>query len=108
MRFKIPFFVALFILIGVLAVSSYAFINQSISYDYCHQELIYQGETLKLTQKMLLDFGKANNRQRIYEMLKAKYSDHIIKEEGDILFIDDVGFKFKTNTLIDVVFMNEL
>lgn len=54
----------------------------------------------------MTDFCKHENKEEILKILRDKYSDHIIKEEG-ILFVDRIGLKFEGDKLSKIVFMNE-
>ena len=55
----------------------------------------------------MVDFNDSNDKGKIVAILKNKYSNRIIKEENGVLFVDNIGLRFKNNKLSKIVFMNE-
>jgi len=107
MDFKKAFFILLIILIATNLFWLYESIDQSVTYDYTMQGHKYLKEDIGLMRILMTDFCKHENKEKILKILKDKYSDHIIKEEGGILFVDRIGLKFEGNKVSKIVFMNE-
>jgi hypothetical protein len=40
-------------------------------------------------------------------LLTAKYAAHLVKEEGDTIFVDGVGLRFRGDELVAVVFLDD-
>jgi hypothetical protein len=62
---------------------------------------------VKLMKSLLIDFCKDENREKIMKIVKEEYSDHILKEDKGIFFVDSIGLKFSGDKLSEIVFMDE-
>lgn len=107
MSFKQAFFVALIFLLLTNLGWLYIFINQSVTYDHTRQEYKYRINEAKLMKRLMTDFCKDESREKIMKIVKEKYSDHILKEDKGVFFVDSIGLKFSGDKLSEIVFMDE-
>jgi hypothetical protein len=107
MGFKKAFIVTLSLLLATNLVWAYMFVNQAITYDYTREEYRYRMNEVKLMKSLLIDFCKDENREKIMKIVKEEYSDHILKEDKGIFFVDSIGLKFSGDKLSEIVFMDE-
>ncbi len=106
MNFKIAFFIILISLLVTNVFWVYLFVDQSISYDYNEQEIKYLKKSVELIKTLLFDSIVVNKRRQIIKIVKTKYPNHILKEEEDIFYIDNIGLKFDGDKLVEIVVMN--
>ena len=107
MSFKSAFFIVLILLLVTNLGWFYIFVNQSVSYDYTREECKHRINEAKLIRKLMLDFSQDKNEKEIMKIIKLKYSNHILKEENGVFFIDSIGLKFDEGKLTKIIFMNE-
>ncbi len=107
MGFKKAFIITLAILLGTNLVWVYLSVNQAITYDYTMQEYKYRIKEAKLMKRLMTAFCKDEDREKIVKIIKEKYSDHILKEDKGVFFVDSIGFKFSGDKLSEIVFMDE-
>jgi len=108
MNFKTAFFITLATLLITNFIWLYIFVDRSVTYDYIRQEISYLKKDLGLIRNLMTDLKGTDDEEQIIKVLEKKYSDHVIKKDDGYLFVDDVGLKFESGKLAEIVFMNEL
>jgi hypothetical protein len=97
--------VALLLLCAYLV---YATFDQAVSLDHARAAQRGLEEDRALLQKITVDLAKSGARRAdVKALLAAKYSAHIVKEEGETIFVDGVGLRFRGDELVAVVFMDD-
>lgn len=107
MSFKMMFFISLAIIIVTNFFWLYSFINRSVTYDHLQQETTHLKENINLMKGLMVDFSRSIDKEKIVTVLTKEYSNQIIKEEDEVLFVDNIGLKFENNKLTSIIFMNE-
>ena len=65
-------------------------------------------EDRAVLRKITLDLAKAAKRGEVEALLATNYAQgHLVKREGDTIFVDGVGLRFRGEELVGIVFMNE-
>lgn len=82
-------------------------LNQSLTVDGFESELQMQTKRVELLRSLCLDLRCQRDRKEISTMVRSKYSNNIIKDENDILFVDDIGLKFTNDTLFSLILLGE-
>ncbi len=97
--------VALFALCLYLA---YRVVGQSVSLDHARAVQRSLEKDHAVLRKLTLDLARTTRRDEL-EILLAKWyaQDHIVKAEGDTVFVDGVGLRFRGNELVGIVFMSD-
>ena len=87
----------------------YGVLDQAISTDHARREQQWLREDRDLLRDLARDLTRGIKRDKVENLLASKYSaNHIVKKEGpDTVFVDEVGFYFRGDELVDIVFMNE-
>jgi len=96
--------VALLLLCAYLV---YANLDQAVSLDHARAEQRSLEQDRAVLQKLTLDLAKETRRPDVKALFAAKYAAHIVKEEGDTMFVDGVGLRFRDDQLVAVVFLDE-
>ena len=85
----------------------YASLDQAVSLDHARATQRSLEEDRAMLQELTVDLVKGTRRADVKALLAAKYSAHIVKEEGDTIFIDGVGLRFRGDQLVGVVFLDD-
>jgi len=96
--------VALLLLCAYLV---YATLDQAVSLDHARAAQRGLEQDRAVLQKLTMDLVKGTTRADVKALLAAKYAAHIVKEEGDTIFVDGVGLRFRGDQLIAVVFLDD-
>jgi hypothetical protein len=84
-----------------------ASLDQAVSLDHARAAQRSLEHDRAVLQKLTLDLVTGRRRADVNALLAAKYAAHIVKEEGDTIFIDGVGLRFRGDQLVAVVFMDD-
>jgi hypothetical protein len=69
--------------------------DESVTIDHLTQESIYKEKDVNLLKKLAMDLSVATlEKEKVEMIVMEKYSEHLIKRQDNILFIDGVGLKF--------------
>jgi hypothetical protein len=96
--------VALLLLCAYLV---YASLDQAVSLDHARAAQRSLEQDRAVLQKLTVDLVKGTRRADVNALLAAKYAAHIVKEEGDTIFVDGVGLRFRGDELVAVVFLDD-
>jgi hypothetical protein len=75
-----------------------------MSLDYARAEQRSLEQDRAVRQKLTVDLAKGTRRADVKALLAEKYAAHSVKEEGDTMFVDGVGLRFRGDQLVAVVF----
>ena len=95
--------VALLLLCVYLVYSS---LDQAVSLDHARAAQRSLEQDRAVLQKLTVDLVKGTRRADVNALLTAKYAAHLVKEEGDTIFVDGVGLRFRGDQLVAVVFLD--
>jgi len=84
----------------------YTFIGQSITIDYMGQHAKSQDVQIHLLKDMLKENTHFNDKESALSELQKKYPDKIVNQEGDTIYVDEIGFKFEDGKFKSIVTMN--
>jgi hypothetical protein len=96
--------VALLLLCAYLV---YASLDQAVSLAHARAAQRSLEQDRAVLQKLTVDLGKGTRRADVKALLTAKYAAHLVKEEGDTIFVDGVGLRFRGDELVAVVFLDD-
>ena len=97
--------VALAILCLYLA---YHVVDQSVSLEHARASQRSLQEERDLLRKLTFDSLKAVKRVELESLLAARYSQsHVVRRESDVIFVDEVGLRFRGDELVEIVFMSD-
>ena len=107
MGFKRAFIITLILLLATNLVWVYIVVDQGITYHYTREDFKYRIKEAKLMKSLMMDFCKGENREKIMKIVNEKYSDHILKEDNGVFFVDSIGLKFSGGKLSEIVLLDE-
>jgi uncharacterized protein YpuA (DUF1002 family) len=94
-------------LVVACAYLSYAVLDQSVTLDHARVERASVQRQRDLLSKLTLDVAKGTSRGEVEALIAAKYAKgYIVKRDGDIIFVDEVGLRFRGDELVEILFMN--
>jgi len=84
----------------------YASLDQAVSLDHARAAQRSLEQDRAVLQKLTVDLVNGTRRGEVKALLTAKYASHLVKEEGDTIFVDGVGLRFRGDQLVAVVFLD--
>ncbi len=108
MYWKTCKYLLLIILLASLGFSVNGWLDSAVSLDHARQQQKIDKETADVLRRFVLVFNHGTKRSEITQFVK-KYEgkDHVIKEEADRIFLDDLVFQFdNTQSLTKVEFLD--
>jgi hypothetical protein len=106
----------LLMLLAVVTVSvillslylTYRLVDLSISLDHARAARQTLEEDRRILQTLTTNLAQGVKRDRLKSLVLKHYDKgYILKEEGDVLFVDGVGLRFAGDVFVGIVFMNE-
>ena|SRR5689334_8555067 len=85
----------------------YWLLDRAAFEDDLKSQLDYVNKRSELLRTVSMDIACPRTKDEISSLLKSKYSGHLIKPEDGILWLEEVGFAFKNDTLSNIVFNGE-
>jgi len=85
----------------------YASLDQAVSLDHARAAQRSLEQDRAVLQKLTVDLAKGTRRADVKALLAATYAAHIVKEEGDTIFVDGVGLHFRGDHLVAVNFLDD-
>jgi predicted DNA repair protein MutK len=96
--------VALLLLCAYLVYGS---VDQSVSLEHARAAQRSLEQDRAVLQKLTADLVRGTRRADVTALLATKHAAHLVKEEGDTIFIDGVGLRFRGDDLVAVVFLDD-
>jgi hypothetical protein len=84
----------------------YASLDQAVSLDHARAAQRSLEQDRALLRELTVDLAKETRRADVKAMLAAKYAAHVVQEEGDTIFVDGVGLRFRGDQLVALVFLD--
>jgi len=85
---------------------AYLLIDRAMAADDRATEARHRNASLELLTQMTSDFSVGMKRSDLEPRLRARHPNSITKWEGDVLWVDEVGFRFTRDRVEAVVLMN--
>jgi hypothetical protein len=95
------------LLVIICAFLLYSWIDARVTIDHARQEQEYQSRRINLLENMLQVTGGHLSRSEMILLFKKRFGkDHIIKEDGDKIQVDNILFKFKDDSFEGLEFVD--
>lgn len=101
-KLTIPLAMACLLLTILLASISYYCFDRIIALDYCRGENSGMKRQQELLMSLLLRTGKPMTRKQWQTFLKNEFGDHLIKEVGNQVSVDNILLTFKDEELVEI------
>ena len=104
---------ALFATIGALVLAAlffaYRAFDSGVTITYHQAEINNLQQTRKVLAGVVMSVAKASStsRQDVEKAIKGHFGDDLLDQEGDTLFVDQVGLRFKEGQLVGVWFPDD-
>ena len=85
---------------------AYAVLDRAHVADDRASEIQHRGDSLVLLTELTSDLALGRDRIEIEQWVRARHLESIRKWEGNVLWVDEVGFRFANGRVTDVVLMN--
>ena len=83
-------------------------IDSGITTSYQQDEIERLQKRSRLIALLMVDLGGVTEEVAVKKLIKQQYASRILKEEEDILFVDDVGLRFVDGKIFEIVFYDEI
>jgi hypothetical protein len=101
-KWKAGFLGALALLVVSNLFWVYVFIDQAVSYSYLQESMADKENSISVMGELLVEAGKDYGQKDVLHLLRLKYPDDFIVEEGDKIIMGNVFFLFKNDKLAAV------
>ena len=101
-KWKISFFVCLFLLVISSTILIYNTIDLGISYTYLEVSYDDQIEANKVLGNLIVQGGKEYTQKDLLHLLRLEYPDAFIVEEEQKILMGPNSFEFENNKLVRV------
>ena len=85
---------------------AYAVLDGAHRADDQASEVKHRGESLVLLTDLTADCMTGMERSEVESRVRAQHPQAITKWEGDVFWVDEVGFRFADGRVTEVVLMN--
>ena len=101
--------IALFVSLGLNLWLSFGMIDPATSLDDIERGRKWDRETVASLRWMADRYGRFPDRNQVEAHMKVRFPepDHVVKWEGDTLWVDEVGLRYVGDSLGSIVLMNE-
>jgi len=99
--------VFLVLIVTIVGVLAYGVVDQAVTIDHLGTEVRRVRAQTSLLRQLANDSLNLANEADIRSLVKSKYGlSHIVRDEGDVIYIDGVGLRVKGASLLEFVMLD--
>jgi hypothetical protein len=98
------------LLVGLCFYLMFCLVDGGLSLTYCRDGERIVKQDRDALRVLAVELARGTRRDAVRQITTTKFprdQNHIVKEEGDVIFVVGVGLRFQDDALVAIEFANE-